>query len=59
MLSQPTLAKSIIDYRYDTLPNARLNVKNGHAYGATQGAYFPWVSTIGLTPPDDHYDEDL
>jgi trehalose/maltose hydrolase-like predicted phosphorylase len=57
MLSQPALAKSIVDYRYDNLPNALLNVKQGHGYGATLGAYFPWVSTIGLIPPDDNYSD--
>ncbi|RDI96812.1 glycoside hydrolase family 65 protein [Dyella solisilvae] len=49
----PELAKSIVDYRYDALPNALRNVKERPSeVRATRGGFFPWTSGNGLLAVD-------
>ncbi|ATU91641.1 glycosyl hydrolase family 65 protein [Phyllobacterium zundukense] len=52
LLTHPQLAKSIIDYRFDNLPEARVNVTDtrfnqDRGIRPLRGAYFPWVSGTG------------
>lgn len=43
LLMHPELARSVLDYRYRTLPAARANARRmGYA-----GAFFPWTSAAG------------
>lgn len=49
----PELAKSVVDYRYDALPNALRNVvERSSEVRATRGAFFPWTSGNGLLAVD-------
>jgi trehalose/maltose hydrolase-like predicted phosphorylase len=49
----PELAKSVVDYRYDALPNALRNVEESSSeVRATRGAFFPWTSGNGLLAVD-------
>ncbi|HMF68000.1 MAG TPA: glycosyl hydrolase family 65 protein, partial [Phyllobacterium sp.] len=53
LLTHPELAKSIVDYRFDTLPAARQNLNssdfvNDEGTKPYKGAYFPWVSGVGV-----------
>ncbi len=53
ILQHPELARSIVDYRYNTLPAAMANAKNGtvHAADAFSGAEYAWES--GMTGKED------
>lgn len=49
----PELAKSVVDYRYDALPNALRNVtERSSEVRATHGGFFPWTSGNGLLAVD-------
>ncbi len=53
LLTHPAMAKSVVDYRYNNLPNALLNVQNEPMdTGATDGSYFPWTSGNGILSVD-------
>ncbi|WP_179235148.1 MULTISPECIES: glycoside hydrolase family 65 protein [unclassified Burkholderia] len=56
LAAHPEMAKSIVDYRYDRLPNALLNVQNDRSDtgvgSATIGSFFPWTSGTGILSTD-------
>ncbi|WP_082709907.1 hypothetical protein [Burkholderia sp. TSV86] len=56
LAAHPELAKSIVDFRYDKLPNALLNVQDNNGDSgvgsATIGSFFPWTSNTGILSTD-------
>ncbi|WP_196484871.1 glycoside hydrolase family 65 protein [Burkholderia territorii] len=51
LAAHPEMAKAIIDYRFNALPNALLNVQSGGG-GSNLGGYFPWEASNGLLSSD-------
>ncbi|AIO67566.1 glycoside hydrolase family 65 protein [Burkholderia oklahomensis] len=54
LAAHPEMAKAIVDYRSNTLPNALLNVQLG-AIDSTLGSFFPWEATNGLWSVDNQW----
>lgn len=53
LATHPGMAKSIVDYRYEILPNALRNVqRDPQELRATQGSFYPWTSATGVLAID-------
>lgn len=56
LAAHPEMAKAVIDYRWDTLPNAKKNVQSGAISGITTGGYFTWESSNSSWAADSAWD---